>query len=645
MKLDKILLSTNILDKMKDKDKEGLLNNIKAESANDMKEHEARTKEHEELIKHSKIQRDEPKKNFPWEGASNVKYPLILSESNSIAAMLSTAILQDDIVKGVVIGADEIEVIDNQSEEGAKMQPLGKTDKAERVAKYTNYLLKYGIDDWEESTDYMFNKLALMGAQFKKTYYCTIESKVKSELIDFKDIIISDAMSLESADIKIHKFELSKSEIVSRIRAGVYVEIDLEELNEDTKYVVCENHMYYDLDEDGYKEPYVATYMKEGQFLSMVKRFDADMVKLNGKKEVINIEPIEHFTKYPFIKDATNSMYDIGFGQLLMPLNKTINSIINQLIDAGTLANTQGGIIGGGSGLKSGSSLRVKMGEYKMIPEAMDLKNNIVELTGKEPSQTLFLLLGTLTQSAKEITSIKNINPESVGMNTPATTTLYMIEQGLNEFKAIYKRIHRALGEEVQKILFFENKYGSKDEYLDVMDYGKANAKDLEESKDYKIEPVNGSSSLTEGQNITRANAVYQARLDNPYIDAKEATEFYLKALKVGNVPDFMTEPPQPQPDPMAELQLQLMNSQKQLLDMQSVNIKEDNKRRDIEVISKANVEALKAENDTLTARVNALAKIVDISAKDKDLKKEKAELSSLAGKKLTINDMEGGIK
>jgi len=630
MKLDKILKLDNILEELTDKEKDDLQAEVQGCVKDDCSEHEKRIKIYKDIKKTSKAQVDEPVKEFPWENASNVKYPLILSEANAISSMLSTAILQDDIVRGEVVGKDEVEVIDEQSEDGTNTQPLGKQERADRVAGYTNHLLKYVIPSWEEGEDSLLTRLALMGSQFKKTYYDPIEKVVKSELVNFEEIIIADAVSLEESPRITHKFESTRSEVVGRTRAGLYSEVDLEE--EQDKFEICETHFYYDLDDDGIKEPYILTHLTDGELLSLQKRFDEEMITYNKKGEVVAIEAELNFTKYGFIKDSDSLIYDIGFGQLLMPLNKTINTIVNQLIDAGTLANTSGGIIGGGSGLKSGKSLKIKMGEYKVLNQVSNIKDNIMEISGKEPSPTLYQLLITLSQASKDITSIKNLNPESINPNTPATTTLLMLEQGLNEFKAIYKRIYRSLQEEIRKILYFTKKYGSIADYLDVMDYGQASEEDFIKDGDYVILPANSSNSVTQGQDMMRANAVYSARLDNPLINPKEATTRYLKALKVETPETLMQEPPAPAPDPMAEQQAMLIEAQSQLLASQAVSLQQRDELAKLKEQREFWTAKNKAKNENIKTMTDGVKTIVEVQNIEPDLKDEKKEVREMGG-------------
>src|SRR3990167_6547610 len=125
----------------------------------------------------------------------------------------------------------------------------------------------------------------------------------------------------------------------------------------------------------------------------MVARWDSDGVKLNDKKEVICFESVEYYTKYEFLPNPDGGFYGIGFGHLLGPLNESANTIINQLIDAGTLSNLQSGFIGKGLRLKLGEQ-RFEPGEWKTANfTGDDIKKQIFPLPVKEPSEVMFKLL------------------------------------------------------------------------------------------------------------------------------------------------------------------------------------------------------------------------------------------------------------
>jgi chaperonin GroES len=139
--------------------------------------------------------------------------------------------------------------------------------------------------------------------------------------------------------------------------------------------------------------------------------------------EIVRFERQQYFTKYGFIPAPDGSFYDIGFGALLGDLSGTIDTVLNQMVDAGTLQNTQGGFLGAGINIKSGN-MRFSPGEWKRVDTGgAAIKDSVVPLQLPGPSAVLFQLLGMLIEAAKEITSVQDVlTGANQGANTPATT-------------------------------------------------------------------------------------------------------------------------------------------------------------------------------------------------------------------------------
>jgi chaperonin GroES len=393
-------------------------------------------------------------KSYPWPNSSNVKYPLVSVAAMQFSARAYPTLIPADgkIVKPVVIGADVT---------GEKLK------RAERVAKYMNYQLMHEMDNWEEDMDRLLIMDAIMGTVFKKTFYDPYTEKMCSKLIDPRNLVINyDAESLEKAERISEDVYLYEREVDERKRMGIYLDVDIgkptassfdhrESVADDSTipYFLIEQHTWLDLDDDGVKEPYVVTFHKDTKkVLRIAARFMETGAKFRDGK-LVRIEALQYYTKYGFIPNPESRIYDLGFGHLLGPINESVNTIINQLVDAGTLANLQSGFIGKGLRLKMGDQI-LKPGEWKAVnATGDDLKKQIVPLPTKEPSSTLFNLLGTLITSGKELASVAEIFVGKMpGQNTPATTTMATIEQGMKVFTAIYKRIYRSLYKEFKKL-------------------------------------------------------------------------------------------------------------------------------------------------------------------------------------------------
>ena len=177
-----------------------------------------------------------------------------------------------------------------------------------------------------------------------------------------------------------------------------------------TPYEFLEQHRWEDLDGDGYKEPYIITVHKETKkVVRIVANYFESSIKRNTKGEILDIKPETYFTKYSFIPSPDGGFYDIGFGVLLGPLNESVNTLINQLLDSGHLSTLQSGFIGKGLRIRMGDN-RFTPGEWKAVnATGVDLKQQIVPLPTREPSAVLFQLMGSLITSGKELASVAEI--------------------------------------------------------------------------------------------------------------------------------------------------------------------------------------------------------------------------------------------
>jgi chaperonin GroES len=418
------------------------------------------------------------KKTFPWPGASNVKYPLLSTAAMQFAARAYPSLIPSDgrVVKARVLGKD----LDGQ-----------KTKTAEAVSIYMSYQLLNEMEGWEEEMDRLLIMLPVVGTMFKKTYWDSVKQVNCSKIILPKNLVVNYwAKSLREAERISEVLEINPRVMKERQMAGLWLEdVDLggpslaealehapagtpASADDTTPYIFIEQHTYLDLDKDGYKEPYIVTFHKNSsKVVRIVARYDDKTTYFNEEGELTKIEPVQYYTKFGFVPNPDGGFYDIGFGVLLGPLNDSVNTLINQLIDAGTLNNLQGGFIGKGLRLKMGDT-RFTPGEWKVVNSTGDdLKKQIVPMPSNEPSKVLFELMGALITSGKELASVAEIFVGKMpGQNTPATTTMATIEQGMKVFTAVYKRIYRSLSEEFQKLYRLNSLYLNPNTYVDVLD-------------------------------------------------------------------------------------------------------------------------------------------------------------------------------
>lgn len=469
MKLEKILESKNVASDLDEQELARIGERVVTEFELDCESrHEWFLRSQEYFKLALQLSRE---KTFPWPGASNVQFPLLTVAALQFQARAYPSLLPNDgnIVKARVVGSS-----------GG-----GTADIAIRVGKHMSYQLMEEMDGWEEGMDKMLLALPIVGSLFKKTYFSPGKNKNCSDVVYPKDLVVNYyANSLEEATRISHVLKLTPNQIRERQLAELFLDVDLGDNvvqqddnvdsivlaqglhepseDEDSPRTIIEQHRYLDLDEDGYKEPYIVSVdLASKKVLRIVPRFTTGMVEYDEQgKNVMRITAQQYFTKFTFIPNPDGGFYDLGFGVLLGPINHTVNTLINQLIDAGTLSNLQSGFIGRGVRLRGGETT-FRPGEWKMVnATGDDLRKSIFPMPVREPSTVLFNLLGMLITAGKELSTISEIMVgKTPGQNTPATTTMAAVEQGMKVFTAIYKRIYRSLKEEFEKLFALNKEY------------------------------------------------------------------------------------------------------------------------------------------------------------------------------------------
>jgi chaperonin GroES len=311
----------------------------------------------------------------------------------------------------------------------------------------------------------------------------------------------------------------------------------------DPVFEFLEQHRWEDLDGDGYKEPYIVTVHKPTQqVVRVVARWQAGAVDIEtdkAKPRVVRIAPDQYFVHYSFIPNSDGSMNSLGFGQLLEPINASVNTVLNQLIDAGTLHNTGGGFIGRGVRLRGGQ-WSFSPNEWKVVDAPGGaLKENIIPLPTREPSQVLFNLLGFLVQAGKDISSVQDvlIGRERITGDMPVGTTMALVEQGLKVFTAIYKRVYRSLTVEFKKLyklnaLYLDPQFtfylaGQDDKYVvGQRDY---------EYDDLTVLPVADPNLSSDMQRLLKAQALKDLS-GRPGLNEVEVTRRLVKAIQPDNI-------------------------------------------------------------------------------------------------------------
>jgi len=522
------------------------------------------------------------RKTFPWPGASNVKFPLITIAAMQYHSRAYPALISNnEVVKCKVYGKDD----DGEMHK-----------RADRISRHMTYQVMEEDEGWEENTDKTLLVQAIAGTAIKKSYFDPVKGHNVSELVLPNDFIVNYyTKSIAESPRVSHRILLSSNDLHERQVRGVFLKVEdevqpslpnvsmLTQAKEDaqgvrqqsgdpdTPYEFFETHFWHDFDEDGYKEPYIAYIRRDtGKIYRIVARYFEDSIEYHNG-EIIRIKPEQYFTKYGFVPSPDGGFYDLGFGVLLGPTNDSVNTIVNQLIDAGTMSVTGGGFLGRGVKIKGGD-YTFKPHEWKRVDSTGDdLRANIFPLPIREPNGVSFQLLQLLINYGERIAGATDMmTGVSPGQNTPAETSRNVVEQGMKVFNGIYKRTWRAMKEEFQKLyrlnqLYLpsepiEFEYNNELQFVLPDDY----------SMDMKlVKPAADPNVVSDSQRQMQAQAVLQLAQSSGGFNMYEVQKRYLDALKVNAIDQILPDPKGPnaiKPGPSEKMQIEKMkNDERQM--------------------------------------------------------------------------------
>lgn len=622
MDLREIINADNVADKL-DADK---LNRIGSDVLRDFEiDRAARGEKDQRLEEAGRIARQViEEKNYPYPKSSNVKYPLLTKAVVEFNARVSPLILNNG--KAVKIKSygkkDDLVVEDGEfkvSPETGRLET--EQDAGQNRARKVQDLLNWVIVEtgsWEEDKDRLTLVYALAGFAATKNYFDYAAGVPRSELVLPTDLYWEEGKTFDKATRKTQLIKMSHNEIIEKMRMKEFREVEslLSEDRRDEDVGLLECHTLLDLDDDGYKEPYIVTLTEDGgEVLRIVPRFKK-VLAAPGK--VIKIEPKEYFVFYQFIPCPDGSVYPLGLCDLLLSMNSCIDTNINQLIDAGTVANLPGGFVSGNIRIRGGQQAFTP-GEFKKIDNAgIDISKAIVPLPVKEPSATLFNLLGVLVDSGKDLAMLSDVLQGEINPNVPATTVLAMIEQSLSGFKAILKRLQRSLKQEFDIFyrLAAENLLRIKEQYGNVPVVREVSLEDFAE--DYQVVPVSDEYYSTSLEKAKRAEFFMSLAMSgNPFINPLEATRRSLALLNIDDWQELIAKPQPAQPDPAAMLQASLAQAQIRRLDVQNqidlIKASLEKMRTDSDVGNKA----LEVQSENLKRGAEAISALANAESKE----------------------------
>jgi len=521
-------------------------------------------------------------KSSPWENAANVKYPLITNAAIQFAARAFPEIIKGDRLVQVAIpttsqinnlilnktpqSPEEAQALEQMKQEDQK-KVEEMEDIADLISKHMSFQLLVEDDEWEGEMDRLLHVLPITGLMYKKTFYDEDLERPRSIMCLPDDIIVNeDISSIDKAPRITHRIYLYPYQIKEYMRKELFSELDdsefamlcTSEVNIVNATIVdnakpvefLEQHCRIDLDEDGYSEPYIVTVAKKTKkVMRIVAGYIVDDIVRNVDGEVTQIKPTQYFTDFHFIRSPDGKFHSIGFGILLYPQNETINTLINQLLDAGTLSNRQSGFIGKGIRMSKGE-IKLNPGQWLKVEATpgQDLKANIVPLPVREPSSVLMGLLQLIIKSGNDTANLSELlSGREKTQNSPGVTVLALLEQGLKVESSILKRVRRSLKKEFKKLFNINREYLSDDiVFADGNEFFTV-TKDAYMLPNVHIYPVADPTMSSDAQRIARGEALMQYK-DDPYFNPIKIRQNYLKALQIPDVEELV-----PAQDPNAE--------------------------------------------------------------------------------------------
>jgi hypothetical protein len=457
----------------------------------------------------------------PWPGACGVFHPLLME---SAVKFQSETIMETFPAMGPV----KTKIVGKETPQ--------KKDAAIRVADDMNYQLTEVMPEYRPEHERMLLSMALAGNAFKKVYYDPALARQTAVYIPAEDIIVPyGAANIETAERVTHRMRKTKNELRKLQYAGFYRDIDLGEpmrimdevekqkaedqgfsASMDDRFQLLEMHVnldlpgYPDVDEDnnetGIALPYVVTIEKGTGTILAIRRNWREDDPLKAKRQ--------HFVHYGYIPGF--GFYYFGLIHLIGGHSKAATSLLRQLVDAGTLSNLPGGLKSRGLRIK-GDDTPIAPGEFRDvdIPSGA-IRDNILPLPYKEPSQTLSMLLDKIIEEGRRFAAVSDLKIGDMSNQAPVGTTLAILERVLKVMSAVQARIYYAMKQEF-KLLAAIIRDNTPDEYSYEPEIGNRRAKKADYD-DIDVIPVSDPNAATMSQKVVQYQAVIQLAQSAPQL-------------------------------------------------------------------------------------------------------------------------------
>ena len=488
----------------------------------------------------------------PWEGACGVNSTVLAEAAIRFQAeTMSETMPAAGPVKTKILGVETKE----------------KDEAAARVMADMNYELTENMVEYRPEHERMLYSLGLAGSAFKKVYFDPNLGRQAAIYISAEDVIVPyGASNIEAAERVTHIMRKTKNELKKLQAAEFYRDIDLGEpepyhtdieekkaeeggysLTDDDRYAVYEIHA--DLliegidDDDEIARPYVVTIERgSGEVLSVRRNYEeGDPLTLKR----------QHFVHYNYVPGF--GFYGLGLIHIIGGYARAGTSLIRQLVDAGTLSNLPGGLKSRGLRIK-GDDSPINPGEFKDVDvPSGSIRDNIMPLPYKEPSQTLLALLNQITTEGRRLGAISDMDISDMSANAPVGTTLALLERTLKPMAAVQARVHYAMKQEFKLLKAIMAEYAPED-YAYIPARGEVSAK----RADYMmvdVIPVSDPNNSTMAQRVVQYQTVLQMSAQAPQIyDLPQLHRQMIEVLGVKNADKLVPTKDDAKPtDPISE--------------------------------------------------------------------------------------------
>jgi hypothetical protein len=457
----------------------------------------------------------------PWPGACGVYHPLL---SEAIVKFQSETIMETFPAAGPV----KTSILGQETRE--------KVEAAQRVKEDMNYQLTEVMVEYRPEHERMLWGLGLSGNAFKKVYFDPNLDRQVSLFVPAEDIVVPyGASSLETSERVTHVMRKTKNELRKLQVMGFYKDVELDDptdtldeiekkiaeqmgfkASQDDRYKLLEMHVYLDLPgyedkdekgkETGIALPYVVTIEKGTETVLAIRR--------NYHADDPNKQKRDHFVHYGYVPGF--GFYCFGLIHLIGAFAKSGTSILRQLVDAGVLSNLPGGFKTKGLRVK-GDDTPIAPAEFRDVDVASGtIKDNIMTLPYKEPSQVLYTLLGTIVDEGRRFASAADLKVSDMSSQSPVGTTLAILERTLKVMSAVQARVHYAMKQEFKLLKNIIRDYTPEDYEYDPVE-GPPRAK----RSDYdmvEVLPVSDPNSATMSQKVVQYQAALQLAQSAPQL-------------------------------------------------------------------------------------------------------------------------------